>query len=128
MLGPLAKVRCAKYRMRPVCTACNQRPLAINYQKDKVVHYRSRCGVCIRKRRKIKLSKPRWELAGYKKKPQCDRCGFRARYAAQLLVYHIDNNLNNCTAKNLKTICLNCVVDIKKSDLPWKPGDLEPDF
>ena len=123
----MAKVRRGKYPMRPICTACNQRPLAINYQKDGIAHYRSRCGVCIRKGRKIKTAKPRWELAGYKKKSVCDRCSFRARFSAQLLVYHIDSNLNNYASKNLKTVCLNCVVDIKKSDLPWRLGDLEED-
>ena len=114
--------------MRPICTACNQRLLAINYYKDDVPHYRTRCGVCIRKGRKIKVPKPRWESAGYKKKATCDRCGFKAKYSAQVLVYHIDGNLNNTAVRNLKTVCLNCVVDIKKSDLPWRPGDLTPDF
>ena len=71
---------------------------------------------------------PKWELNGYKKKPACDRCGFRAKYSAQLLVYHIDGNCNNSQQKNLKTICLNCVVDVKKADLPWRAGDLPADF
>jgi hypothetical protein len=114
--------------MRPVCSACNQRPLAVNYHKDGVTHYRTRCGVCIRKGRRIKVAKPRWELSGYKKKPVCERCGFRTRFAAQSLVFHIDGNLNNSSPRNLKTVCLNCVEEIKRSDLPWKPGDLEPDY
>jgi hypothetical protein len=42
-------------------------------------------------------------------------------------VYHVDSNLNNSTLRNLKTVCQNCVIDIKKSDLTWQPGDLEPD-
>ena len=29
--------------------------------------------------------------------------------------------------KNLKTVCLNCTIEIPKQDLPWRPGDLEPD-
>jgi hypothetical protein len=114
--------------MRPICPACEQRPKAVNYIKEGVSHYRSKCENCLKRGRKIKPAKPRWELAGYKKKAVCDRCGFRAKYSAQLLVYHVDTNLNNCKAANLRTICLNCVVDIKKSDLVWKPGDLEPDF
>jgi hypothetical protein len=114
--------------MRPLCPACNQRFVAVNYYRDTHAHYRSRCGVCIRKDKKIKPSLPRWELAGYKKKSTCDRCGFRSKYSAQLLVYHIDGNLNNNEPRNLKTICLNCVVDIKKNDLPWRAGDLKPDF
>ena len=70
---------------------------------------------------------PRWQRAGYKKKTQCDRCGFRSRFSAQRVVYHVDGNLTNSDIKNLKTICLNCVVDVKKSDVTWRAGDLEPD-
>ena len=33
----------------------------------------------------------------------------------------------NNAGYNLRTICLNCVVEVSKQDLPWKPGDLEPD-
>jgi hypothetical protein len=45
-----------------------------------------------------------------------------------LLVYHVDANLNNNNPRNLKTICLNCVEDVRRSDLPWRAGDLEPDY
>ena len=52
----------------------------------------------------MKPQKPRWETAGYKKKPTCDRCGFRAKQSAlQLMVYHADGDLNNCELRNLKT-------------------------
>jgi hypothetical protein len=114
--------------IRPTCTACNQRPAAINYTRGGVIHYRSRCSICISKRRKSKPPTPRWETIGYKKKITCDRCGFRSKYSAQMLVYHVDGNLNNSNLRNLKTICLNCVVDIKRADLPWRAGDLQPDF
>lgn len=50
-----------------------------------------------------------------------------AKVSAQTLVYHIDGDLNNCDLRNLKTICLNCSVAIVRLDLPWRPGDLEPD-
>jgi len=113
--------------MRPICSACNQRPRAIAYHKNNKIYYRSRCTMCIRKKRKEKPQTPLWELKGYKKKTACDRCGFRSRWAAQLLVFHIDGNLNNNVVRNLKTICQNCVIDVKKADLPWKAGDLEPD-
>jgi hypothetical protein len=82
----------------------------------------------LKKNRKIKPPEPRWRAAGYKKKNTCDRCGFRSKYSAQLIVYHVDSNMNNATVRNLKTICQNCVVDVKKTDLPWRPGDLEPDL
>jgi hypothetical protein len=71
---------------------------------------------------------PVWQTAGYKKKATCDRCGFKAKYSSQLLVYHVDGNLHNTSTRNLKTICLNCSAEIKRVDLPWQPGDLEPDI
>ena len=113
---------------RPICPACNQRFCAVNYHKDGVTHYRARCEYCIKRSRKIKTPEARWKSAGYKKKPACDRCGFKGKYAAQLLVYHVDGNLNNSNLRNLKTICLNCVEEVKRTDLPWRPGDLQPDF
>jgi hypothetical protein len=116
-----------KYHMRPMCNVCNQRMVAINYRKDDVVHYRSRCDRCIKQKKKIRPPEALWKKAGYKKKPTCDRCGFKAKYAAQLLVYHVDGNLNNTGLRNLKTICLNCVEEVKRADLPWRAGDLEPD-
>ena len=112
---------------RPICPACNQRPRAINCYRDDQVYYRSRCEYCIKKSRRIKTPEPRWKAAGYKKKTTCDRCGFKSKYAAQLLVYHVDGNLNNNNLRNLKTICQNCVVDVTKSDLAWRLGDLEVD-
>jgi hypothetical protein len=114
--------------MRPICQACNQRAAAINYRRGDKIHYRSRCEVCINKNKKIKPPEPRWKSAGYKKKPACDRCGFRARYASQLLVYHFDDNLHNTNPANLRTVCLNCTEEVKRFDVPWQPGDLEADF
>ena len=113
--------------MRPLCEVCNTRPRAVAYHKYDRIYYRSRCSACISKARGKKKPTPRWQLSGYKKKPACDRCGFRARYSAQLLVYHVDGNLHNTDVRNLKTVCLNCVEEIKRSDLPWQRGDLEPD-
>lgn len=112
---------------RPVCPACQQRFCAVNYYRDGVAHYRSRCEACVKKNRKIRPAEPRWKAAGYKKKPTCDRCGFRAKYSGQLMVYHVDGNLHNTDTLNLKTVCQNCAIEITKQDLPWQPGDLEPD-
>jgi len=126
-MPPFAKGPSTKYTMRPICKACNQRPCAVNYNKEDVTHYRSRCETCQRKRRGIKPREPRWKSAGYKKKPTCDRCGFRARLTSQLLVYHIDGDLNNATLRNLRTVCRNCVEEIAKTEITWRSGDLEPD-
>ena len=113
--------------MRPMCMHCNQRPRAIAYHLETRTQYRRMCEHCIRRGRKIKPPDPRWKLSGYKKKATCARCGFRAKYSAQLVVYHIDGNLNNSNLRNLKTVCQNCVIEIPKLDLPWQVGDLEPD-
>lgn len=124
----LAKVH-GKYQVnRPTCQACNQRLCAINYHRDGVTHYRSRCESCQRKNRGLRPRSPRWKIAGYTKKIVCDRCGFRAKYNAQILVYHVDGNLNNTDIKNLRSICRNCEVGLTKSDAMWRPGDLEPDL
>jgi len=110
-----------------MCKACNTRPRAVAYHRYGRIYYRSRCDGCIRRGRKLPRQQPRWLSAGYKLKPTCDRCGFRARYAGQLTVFHVDGNLNNVDLRNLKTICLNCTIEVVKSDLPWRRGDLEPD-
>ena len=114
--------------MRPMCLACNQRPRAVAYHREDRIQYRRLCEYCIKRGRRIKPSEPRWKTAGYKKKSTCDRCGFRAKFAAQLLVYHIDGNLHNTALRNLKTVCQNCVVEIAKTDQVWQVGDLEPDL
>ena len=97
-----------------MCLACNQRFRAVAYHKDDRIQYRRLCEYCIKRRKKLKTPDPKWQLNGYKKKPTCDRCGFRAKYAAQLLVYHVDGNMNNSAVRNLKTVCQNCVVEVTK--------------
>lgn len=71
---------------------------------------------------------PLWHKAGYKKKPHCEKCGFKAKYREQLFVYYIDGNLNNNSLTNLKTVCANCQVEVAKEGLGWRQGDLIPDF
>lgn len=66
-------------------------------------------------------------LNGYQKKLICDRCGFRAKSGAQILVYHLDGNLNNYDISNLKSVCLNCSIEVIKLELPWMVGDLVED-
>jgi hypothetical protein len=113
---------------RPICTVCRQRFRAIAYYRtNEQVQYRKCCDVCSKKKRQQKPPVPRWQSAGYKKKSACDRCGFRARFASQLLVYHCDGNLHNTSIPNLKTICLNCVEEVKRLEVPWLPSDLRPD-
>ena len=113
--------------MRPFCKVCGVLPRAVAYHKYDRVYYRSMCTACQRRGRRQKVPVPRWQLDGYKKKPACDKCGFKAKHSSQLLVLHADGNLNNTELRNLKTVCLNCVAALERTDSIWRPGDLEPD-
>ena len=57
--------------MRNLCRECGQRPVAINYYKEGIAFYRSRCDHCSRGRKEIR---PLWQQAGYKKKLTCEKC------------------------------------------------------
>lgn len=114
---------------RPLCPTCNARPVAVNYIKEDIAHYRTQCDTCIRKGKKVKPAAPAWFKSGYRKKPQCEQCGFKAKFPEkQLNVFHVDGNLKNNDRANLKTICLNCTQEVFKSRLPWKTGPVTPDF
>jgi len=114
--------------MRPVCIECCQQPAAINYHRKETTYYRRLCDTCISKKRRQRAPVPAWVRSGYKKKAACDRCGFRARYREQLGVYHVDGNRHNVAVANLKTVCLNCAVEIGKLKAGWVPADLVPDY
>ena len=112
---------------RPLCQCCQSRPRAVAYHKYGRIYYRSLCDRCIRRGKRLPVPKTRWQQSGYRKKKICDRCGFRSRHDAQLAVYHVDGDLRNTDLRNLKTICLNCAIEITRLDLPWRRGDLEED-
>jgi hypothetical protein len=114
--------------LRNLCPTCNQRPVAVNYIREGVTHYRRMCDVCARLGKKIKPKPPAWFVSGYRKKPQCERCSFKFKHPEQSGVFYTDGNLKNNNWINLKTICLNCQQEVYKSRLPWKQGPLVPDF
>lgn len=115
--------------MRPTCPICNQRPVAVNRYLGERIYYRKMCDVCSRAGKKLKPAVPAWFRAGYRKKPTCEKCGYRAKYPdKQLTVYHVDGNLKNTNLINLKTVCLNCRVEVSQSRLPWRESPITPDF
>jgi transcription elongation factor Elf1 len=85
------------------------------------------CDECGRKKNKKKPRVPGWQKAGYKKKATCDLCGFKSTLSTQTTVFHIDGSLENNKSINLRTVCLNCVELVKKTQVNWKRGDLEVD-
>lgn len=126
---PFGKVLAINSCMRPLCPTCNERPVAVNYVREDVTHYRKQCDSCLRKGRKLKPLPPKWVKSGYRKKPNCEVCGFTARIDKQLAVFHVDGNLKNVDRMNLKTVCLNCAQEVMSSrKVPWKPASVEPDF
>ena len=113
---------------RPLCQACNLNLAAINYHSNDKTRYRKLCDSCLRKGKKIKRV-PTWYKAGYRKKAICDRCNFRARHIEhQMTVFHLDGNLRNNNEFNLKTVCLNCRVELQQSDSAWRESPIIPDF
>jgi hypothetical protein len=110
---------------RKLCKTCKARPVAVNYKKENRIYYRSQCDHCARG---LDPGTPRWKLAGYKPVPKCDKCGFTSKHFLQFNVYHIDGNLDNCNFNNLKTVCANCQRLLHELGLPWRQGDLTPDF
>lgn len=113
---------------RPLCKICQDRPRAYAYKKDNKIYWRSLCDHCIRKKKKLKVGgRVRWQYSGYKKKPRCELCGFKAVVSHQLDVYHVNGNKNDCNPYNLKTICANCQRLKSTQDLGWSIGDLEVD-
>lgn len=113
--------------MRPLCSVCNIRPRMVNYIRDSVHHYRSKCSTCARTGRSLPPPKPRWLSAGYHKKSICDVCGFKSTYPSQTTVYHINGNLEDVAPHNLRTVCLNCCEVVKRTHVNWRRGDLQVD-
>ena len=113
---------------KPLCGSCGKQPCSTNYEKNGVVHYRSRCMSCIRKGKKKKPIRPAWAVAGYKKKEKCERCGFKAKTQKQLFVFYVDGDKRNHNGINLKTICANCAIEIEVKNTGWIPADLVPDL
>jgi hypothetical protein len=111
--------------MRELCKNCHLRPVAINYYKAGQTFYRSQCDHCARG---YKKERPGWALSGYRKKDQCDRCGFKSRYPEVFNVFYVDGDLTNNRTTNLKTVCANCQRIMHKEGFRWKQGDLIPDF
>ncbi len=114
-------------KIRPICPVCNKNPRAPAYYRNSKRYYRSRCSQCIAKNKQAKPPSPKWRNNGYKKKTTCDLCGFKSTYTSQIVVYHIDGNLNNVELYNLRSICLCCVEIVKRKNTIWRPGDIEPD-
>jgi hypothetical protein len=70
----------------------------------------------------------RWQRAGYRIKPLCEKCGHRSPHPEVFKVFHVDGNLDNCRPANLKTVCCNCAQVLGKEGITWRQGDLIADY
>lgn len=113
---------------KKLCPVCKFYHVAVNYHRHGKVYYRAMCTSCIHKGKKIKPEAPNWYKSGYRKTEKCDKCGFKFKFSGQANVYYTDGNENNANWSNLKTICLNCQVEIKNITTSWIPGKIIPDF
>ncbi len=103
--------------------------VAVNYYSGDKVRYRTTCDRCKRKHKKLSPRPPLWYKKGYRKKAACELCGYRAKYPdKQLTVFHIDGNQNNVDLFNLKTVCLNCRVELSIGNNGWRESTITPDF
>jgi hypothetical protein len=110
--------------MRPLCSVCNRVPRAVAYHRaNGTVQYRSKCARCSRLNKKLPAQKPRWQLAGYQLKRECDVCGFKPKILRQLMVYHRNGNLHDVSLTNLRTVCHNCAVELQYNESAWVRSD-----
>jgi hypothetical protein len=117
----------SKYMLiRKICPSCCIKPVAIANHRHGKTYYRNRCDQCYRLKKKPKPAG--WIRSGYKKKEKCEKCGFKFRHAEQATVFHLDGNEDNNDWLNLKTVCANCAIAVKHSNLPWKASGLTADF
>ena len=103
-------------KSREICK-CGRRPVAINYKKNGITHYRSICSTCANERDKQKKN----SFPNYIKKDVCEKCGFSPIFSEQLDIFSI------ITPRMIKTVCLNCKEELSHTNV-WKQGDLIADF
>jgi len=101
---------------RKICK-CGKRPVAINYVKNGITHYRSLCSVCSKEKKKRRKN----QYPNYIKKEVCEKCGFKPMFREQLDVFATEN------PPMLKTVCLNCKEELVHTKT-WTQGDLIADF
>jgi len=111
---------------RNLCPFCRKHPVAINYYRKGKTYFRTACTPCIHGRNRSPTKLPGWVKSGYRKPDKCDRCAFKFKINTQAKVYYVDGNTNNNHWANLRTICLNCQIEI--SHMGWRPSPIQPDF
>lgn len=98
------------------CESCKEHPVTVNYVRNGRTYYRKVCYYCIKKKKQnkdqaIQLLKK----SGYKKKTVCDRCGFKSKTLDQIKIHFRDQNPYNVSLTNLRSYCVNCIIEINNN-------------
>lgn len=99
-----------------MCQSCNKHPVTVNYVRNGRVYYRKVCYYCIKsKKQSLTEAAQLLKKSGYKKKAICDRCGFVSKVSEQIQIHFRDSNVYNVSLSNLRSYCVNCVIEVKNN-------------
>jgi glutaredoxin len=99
-----------------ICKSCNTHPVTVNYVRNGKTYYRSICYYCTKEKKKARSQiKQLLKKSGYRKKAVCDRCNFVSKTLDQIKVHYRDGNLYNVSSNNLRSYCINCVIEVKNN-------------
>lgn len=99
-----------------ICTHCGKHPVTVNYVRNGRTYYRKICYYCIKESKRLKDQTVQLlKKSGYKKKTTCDRCGFVSKTPEQIRIHFKDQNPYNVSLNNLRSYCVNCVIEVKNN-------------
>lgn len=111
-----------------MCNICNKHPVAKNYVRKGKTYYRKICYYCIKEKKNQKKEAVQLlKKSGYRMKTNCDRCGFVAKATEQIRIHFRDNNKYNVSLSNLRSYCVNCIIEVKNNPAADKRTIL-PDY
>lgn len=98
------------------CENCNRHPVTVNYVRNDKTYYRKICYYCTKEKKQAKEQvKQLLKKSGYKKKAICDRCNFVSKTPEQIKIHYRDRNLYNVSSNNLRSYCINCVIEVRNN-------------
>ena len=99
-----------------ICENCDKNSATVNYIRNGKTYYRKLCYHCNKiKKSDLDLTVQLLKKSGYKKKTVCDRCGFKSKTPKQIEIYYRDNNKLNVSLSNIRSFCVNCVIEITEN-------------
>ena len=98
------------------CKICNKNPVTVNYVRNGKTYYRKICYYCTKEKKQAKHQiNQQLKKSGYRKKITCDRCRFVSKTPDQIKIHFRDGNLYNASLNNLRSYCINCIIEVKNN-------------